>query len=65
MDVSTLHPEPPLPPLSGMVIRRTFDDLDDLCQRGRVFSEMFPGTPASDAWCTAFAKTHPRPHGCG
>lgn len=38
---------------------RTFDDLDELCGRGRVFSEMFPGTAASDAWRAAFAAAHP------
>lgn len=28
----------------------TAHDLDDICRRGRVFSEMFPGTAASDEW---------------
>lgn len=37
----------------------TFDDLDDLGLRGRVFSEMFPGTAASDAWRAAFVAAHP------
>ena len=36
----------------------TFDDLDDLGLRGRVFSEMFPGTAASDAWRAAFVAAH-------
>lgn len=38
---------------------RLWDDLDEICQRGRVFYEMFPGTAASDAWRVAFAATHP------
>lgn len=37
----------------------TFDDLDDLGLRGRVFYEMFPGTAASDAWRAAFIAAHP------
>jgi hypothetical protein len=37
----------------------TFNDLDDLGLRGRVFYEMFPGTAASDAWRAAFAAAHP------
>jgi hypothetical protein len=37
----------------------TFDDLDDLGLRGRVFYEMFPGTAASDAWRASFAAAHP------
>lgn len=28
----------------------TADHLDDVCQRGRVFSERFPGTAVSDEW---------------
>jgi hypothetical protein len=36
----------------------TFDDLDELGLRGRVFSEMFPGTAASDAWRAAFIAAH-------
>jgi hypothetical protein len=36
----------------------TFDDLDDLGLRGRVFYEVFPGTAASDAWRAAFVATH-------
>ena len=46
----------------------TFDDLDDLGLRGRVFYEMFPGTAASDAWRAAFAAAHhavPDPSGGG
>jgi hypothetical protein len=37
----------------------TFDHLDDLGLRGRVFYEMFPGTAASDAWRASFAAAHP------
>ena len=36
------------------MVTQTFDDLDDLGLRGRVFYEMFPGTAASDAWRAAF-----------
>jgi hypothetical protein len=43
----------------------TVDRLDDrnlreLVQRGRVFSEMFPGTAASDAWLRAFDESYER-----
>jgi hypothetical protein len=37
----------------------TFDNLDDLDLRGRVFSEMFPGTAASDARGAAFCRGTP------
>lgn len=40
--------------------RRPFDDLDERCQRGRVFYETFPGTAASDVWRAAFNAAHPR-----
>ena len=46
----------------------TFDDLDDLGLRGRVFYEMFPGTAASDAWRAVFTAAHhtvPDPSGRG
>ncbi len=39
---------------------QTFDDLGELWQRGRMFSEMFPGTAAGDAWRAAFDAAHPR-----
>jgi len=34
-------------------------NLDEICARGRVFSETFPGTAASDEWRAAFIRTHP------
>jgi hypothetical protein len=37
----------------------TFDDLDDLGLRRRVFYEMFPGTAAPNAWRAAFVAAHP------
>jgi len=40
---------------------RTWNELDEISQRGRVFSQSFPGTTASDVWRAGFASAHSHP----
>ena len=49
-----------MPPLrvSDAMATRTWNELDEISQRGRVFSQSFPGTAASDLWRSEFASTH-------
>ena len=35
------------------------EHLDEICARGRVFYERFPGTAVSDQWRAAFIHAHP------